>query len=109
MLCCFQTVLSGEVWKGMAISIDLNNVTVELLIAHEQPGCPEASLAKLDFIKSRLMYESFSDGSKDIDLVSHEILSHDTRYRGKEKTTLNNRNGSNRSENIRARMKGLGI
>ena len=67
----------------MKINIDLVNVTVELLVAHEAPGCPETSLARLDFNKSRLMYESYSDGSKDIDLVSHEILVHDTRYRGK--------------------------
>ena len=80
---CSQTVLSGEVWKGMSINIDLVNVTVELLVAHEAPDCPEASLARLDFNKSRLMYESYSDGSKDIDLVSHEILTHDTRYRGR--------------------------
>ena len=77
-----QTVLSGEVWKGMKINIDLVNVTVELVVAHEAVDCPEASLARLDFNKSRLMYESYSDGSKDIDLVSHEIIAHDTRYRG---------------------------
>ena len=66
----------------MKINIHLVNVSVELLVAHEALNCPEASLARLDFNKSRLMYESYSDGSKDIDLVSHEILTHDTRYRG---------------------------
>ncbi len=64
----------------MKINMELVNVTVELLTA--QGRRPEASLARLDFNKSRLMYESYSDGSKDIDLVSHEIMAHDTRFRG---------------------------
>ena len=68
--------------RAMKINIDLVNVTVELVVAHEAVDCAEASLARLDFNKSRLMYESYSDGSKDIDLVSHEIIAHDTRYRG---------------------------
>ncbi|CAH1798376.1 unnamed protein product [Owenia fusiformis] len=76
-----QTVLSGDVWKVVSMTLDLVNVTVELLVAHEQDGCPEASLAQLDFKASKLSFESFSNQSKDIDLVSHEILAHDTRYR----------------------------
>lgn len=75
-------MLSGEVWKGMSINLDLDNVTVELLIAHQSQGCEEASLACLEFIRSRLMFDSYSDQSKDIDLVSHAIKAHDTRYRG---------------------------
>ena len=40
----------------------------------------ECSLARINFIKSRLVYESFSDLSKDVDLVSQEILLLDTRF-----------------------------
>ncbi|KAK3098591.1 hypothetical protein FSP39_021054 [Pinctada imbricata] len=77
-----QTVLSGKTWQGIAMAIDLNNVTVELLISHPQgPECPEASLAKLDFICSTLKFDSYSDSSKDVDLVSNEIVASDTRYR----------------------------
>ena len=81
-----QTVLSGDVWKGVFINLQLLNVTLELLIAHDQPehNCPEASLAKIDFIRSRLLFESYSDGTKDIDLVSHEIKASDVRYTGEQ-------------------------
>ena len=70
----------------MKINTELVNVTVELLVTPGALGrAAAASLARLDFNKSRLMYESYSDGSKDIDLVSHEIIAHDTRYRGENK------------------------
>ncbi|CAL4082249.1 unnamed protein product, partial [Meganyctiphanes norvegica] len=39
-------------------------------------------LAAINYIKSRLVYESFSDSSKDVDLVSQEILISDTRFEG---------------------------
>lgn len=67
----------------MSMSIDLHNVTVELLIVHGATDCPEASLARLDFVCSTLCFDTFSDQSRDVDLVSHEILAYDTRYRGK--------------------------
>lgn len=80
----FQTVLSGNVWKGIAMTIDLHNVTLELLNCHGQGSdCPESSLARLDLISSTFCFDSFSDMSKDVDLVSHEIMAYDTRYRGK--------------------------
>ena len=66
------------------MSLSLRNVTVELLYTHEQGGFDEVSMARLDFLQSRLLFESFSDDSKDIDLVSHEIRIYDTRYRGTE-------------------------
>ena len=66
----------------MSIALDLDNVTVELLVAHKSEGCDEVSLACLEFIRSRLMFDTYSDASKDIDLVSHAIKAHDTRYRG---------------------------
>lgn len=65
------------------MAVDLHNVTLELLTSHQvDPNHPEVSLAKLDFIRSRLSYEMFSDQSKETDLVSKEILASDTRYRG---------------------------
>ena len=68
----------------MSINLDLDGVTTELLISHSDgtPASTEVSLAKFEFITSRLSYDSFSDGSKDIDLISHEIRVLDTRYRG---------------------------
>jgi hypothetical protein len=79
----FQTVLSGTVWQNMGMAIDLKNVTIELVTSHDQgPDYPESSLAKLDFISSTFRFDSFSNQAKDIDLVSHEIVVSDTRYRG---------------------------
>ncbi|XP_014665862.1 PREDICTED: vacuolar protein sorting-associated protein 13D-like [Priapulus caudatus] len=77
-----QTVLSGEVWTKTSLHMELVNVTVALVMQHTEPSeLPRAALAQLDFIKSKLSYESYSDNSKDIDLVSTEILVSDTRYR----------------------------
>ncbi|XP_053397933.1 intermembrane lipid transfer protein VPS13D-like isoform X2 [Mercenaria mercenaria] len=77
-----QTVLSGDVWTMISMAVDLNNVTLELLTSHKlEPTQPEVSLAKLDFIRSRLSYDLFSDQSKETNLVSKEILVHDTRFR----------------------------
>lgn len=71
------------------MAIDLNNVTVELLLAHaDGQECPEQSLAKLDFICSTLKFDSYSDQSKDIDLVSNEIVISDTRFRGEHHNIL---------------------
>lgn len=74
----------------MSISLNLENVSVILnwlveevrepsLNANEYPRTEE-SLACINFIKSNLKIDSFSDGSQDIDLVSQEILITDTRY-----------------------------
>ncbi|XP_076466689.1 LOW QUALITY PROTEIN: intermembrane lipid transfer protein VPS13D-like [Babylonia areolata] len=78
-----QTVLSGDVWKSVSLVIQLHNVTVELLTSHAVPPqqLSQQSLARLDFIRSRLSFESYSDQSKDIDLVSHEIVVSDTRFK----------------------------
>lgn len=66
----------------------LDNVTLEL--DHLEKGKTEAErdsgtcpLACINFIRSRLTFESFSDESKDVDLVSQEILISDTRFEGK--------------------------
>ena len=78
-------MLSGDVWTGLSITLDLDGVTTELLKTKAGQGQhnKQASLAKFDFITSRLSFNSYSDGSKDIDLVSHEIKIFDTRYNGK--------------------------
>ncbi|KAH3833861.1 hypothetical protein DPMN_107177, partial [Dreissena polymorpha] len=80
-----QTVLSGKVWTVISMAVDLHNVTLELVTSHNldlsDPTESDTSLAKLNFIRSCLSYESFSDQSKETDLVSQEILISDTRFR----------------------------
>lgn len=39
-------------------------------------------LQRFDFMRSKLLFESFSNGSKSFNLVSHSILAYDTRYTG---------------------------
>ena len=69
--------------------IDLVNVSLELhpVQLFEHPGdFPDPShlpsLARIDFIKSKFEFESFSDWSKTIDLVSEEVIFEDTRQKG---------------------------
>ncbi len=38
-------------------------------------------------MKSKLLFESFSNGSKSVNLVSHSLLAYDTRYTGPIKST----------------------
>ena len=78
-----------EVWTSLRISIDLVNVSLELLpiqLFEHPEGNPEhshlPSLARIDFIKSKFEFESFSDWSKTIDLVSEEVIFEDTRQKG---------------------------
>jgi len=61
------------------MSIDLHNVTIELLYEHENSTSPGSRLARLDFISSTLSFIGYSNQSKDIDLVSNEIKITDTR------------------------------
>ena len=69
--------------------IDLVNVSLEFhpVQLFEHPGdFPDPShlpsLARIDFIKSKFEFESFSDWSKTIDLVSEEVIFEDTRQKG---------------------------
>uniref|UniRef100_A0A8C6VUL5 Vacuolar protein sorting 13 homolog D n=1 Tax=Nothobranchius furzeri TaxID=105023 RepID=A0A8C6VUL5_NOTFU len=73
------TVLSGDVFINLSFLVDMTDVSLELL---DRPADTEDrhSLAKFDFMKSKVLYESFSDGSKSVNLVSHSLLAHDTRY-----------------------------
>ena len=68
-----ETVLTGQVWNVISINFDLENVSIELVDDEMN------SLADLSFIKSELIFESKSDQSKLIDLVSSEIILNDTR------------------------------
>lgn len=58
-----------KTWTLTSIRIDLLNVTLQLEIEHGL-----SSLACINFIKSRLVLETFSDMTQDIDLVSQVII-----------------------------------
>uniref|UniRef100_A0ABI7ZML2 UBA domain-containing protein n=1 Tax=Felis catus TaxID=9685 RepID=A0ABI7ZML2_FELCA len=75
-----HTVLSGEVYTCMCFLIDMVNVSLEL----KDPKGKESagSLARFDFKKCKLLYESFSNQTKSINLVSHSMMAFDTRYAG---------------------------
>ena len=78
-----QPLLNREMYVGLSICLDLDGVEVELLITHGNSATElPVSLARFDFQHSQLKFESRSDGTKDIDLVSHEITLSDTRYQG---------------------------
>lgn len=47
---------------------------------------------RFDFMKSKLLFESFSDGSKSVNLVSHSLLAYDTRYIESNKVTKGKHN-----------------
>ncbi|KAK4875461.1 hypothetical protein RN001_011883 [Aquatica leii] len=64
-----------EMWTLTSLKFDLSNVILRLQIQH---GI--SPLARINFIKSRLTVESFSNLSQDVDLVSQEILVMDTRF-----------------------------
>lgn len=76
-------------WTSLRMRIDLVNVSLELLpiqlFDHQEELVDRdrlPSLAKIDFIKSKFEFESFSDWSKTIDLVSQEVIFEDTRHKG---------------------------
>ncbi|XP_053498784.1 intermembrane lipid transfer protein VPS13D isoform X2 [Ictalurus furcatus] len=80
------TVLSGDVYTGLSFLVDMKNVSLELLDGSKSSGHKQ-SLARFDFMKSKLLFESFSDGSKSVNLVSHSLLAYDTRYSRSNKAT----------------------
>ncbi|NWY00497.1 VP13D protein, partial [Nothoprocta ornata] len=75
-----HTVLSGEVYTSMSFLIDMVNVSLELMDPKGKDGC--SSLARFDFKKSKLLYESCSNATKSVNLVSHSMMVFDTRYTG---------------------------
>ena len=85
----FQPPEAEEVWTSLRMSIDLVNVSLELLpiqlFEHPDENADYAqlpSLARIDFIKSKFEFESLSDWSKTIDLVSEDVIFEDTRHKG---------------------------
>ncbi|XP_069400804.1 intermembrane lipid transfer protein VPS13D isoform X3 [Ovis canadensis] len=75
-----HTVLSGEVYTCMCFLIDMVNVSLELKDPKGKEGA--GSLARFDFKKCKLLYESFSNQTKSINLVSHSMMAFDTRSAG---------------------------
>ncbi|XP_023192292.1 vacuolar protein sorting-associated protein 13D isoform X1 [Xiphophorus maculatus] len=84
------TVLSGVVFTNLSFLVDMTDVSLELL---DSPTSADNrnSLARLDFVKSKVLFESFSDGSKSVNLVSHSLLANDTRFTGTTKSNENSR------------------
>ncbi|XP_078281630.1 intermembrane lipid transfer protein VPS13D isoform X1 [Rhinoraja longicauda] len=76
-----HTVLTGEVYTNMSFLIDMMNVSLELL-GSKGKNASSSSLARFDFKKSKLLYESFSNTTKSVNLVSHSMMAHDTRSAG---------------------------
>jgi len=72
----------------MHIKLHLSNVTLVTSPSfsfgpfkgmRSSPG----KLGKFDFLNSKFIFESFSDGSKAMNLVSSDVLLHDIRSGGK--------------------------
>lgn len=95
----------SSLWTSMSITLDLQDVSVQLQvpkltgadfanlardssIPFIDPDAPDAPLACINFIKSSLKIDQFSDGSQDIDLVSQEILITDTRFLPNKQTDI---------------------
>ena len=64
--------LKPTVWSTLKLRLDLVNVALALKMNDGEP------FASVEFIDSRLVYESNSNGSRDIDLVSQQVLLKDT-------------------------------
>ncbi|KAL1513260.1 hypothetical protein ABEB36_002689 [Hypothenemus hampei] len=73
----FEVDVQDE-WVLSSIKLDLQNVTLRLVKTHSN----HSPLTCINFIKSHLTMETFSNLSQDIDLVSQEILVIDTRVHG---------------------------
>uniref|UniRef100_T1KHU8 UBA domain-containing protein n=1 Tax=Tetranychus urticae TaxID=32264 RepID=T1KHU8_TETUR len=73
-------LLPNRIWTSMAIHLDLKNVSLEIVDGSMDYSSNQNSIARIDFLSSRLSIESFTDSSKDIDLVSQEIKIIDARY-----------------------------
>ncbi|XP_069467009.1 intermembrane lipid transfer protein VPS13D [Ambystoma mexicanum] len=82
-----HTVLSGEVYTALSFLIDMVNVSLELKITKGNDE-ESQSLARFDFKKSKLLFESFSNQTKSINLVSHCMMAFDTRF-AEQKTDAN--------------------
>ncbi|KAL3268817.1 hypothetical protein HHI36_007913 [Cryptolaemus montrouzieri] len=70
-----SSISTTDSWTLSSIKLDLQNVTLRLRENIQSPP-----FTCINFIKSRLTVETFSNLSQDIDLVSQEILVMDTRF-----------------------------
>ncbi|XP_037935876.1 vacuolar protein sorting-associated protein 13D [Teleopsis dalmanni] len=68
----------NDTWNTLSINLLLENVSI-LLNEQSNSETSDQSLTCINFIKSSLEIDSFSDGSQDIDLISREILIMDSR------------------------------
>lgn len=78
------------IWSKLKLRIDLVNVILEVKDSRIGP------FSTIKFIDSRLVYESNSDGSKDVDLVSQQVVVRDTRF----DTASSTMKGSNMKVNV---------
>lgn len=72
-------------WTGFYFRIDLVNVQLEFLQSREVPnqlGSVTQSLAKFDIQCSEFSFESRSNQTKTINLVSQAVIGYDARYEG---------------------------
>lgn len=79
---------SREEWIISSIKLSMQNVSLRLVMSHGY----HSPLTCINFIKSHLTVETFSNLSQDVDLVSQEILVLDTRFEGSEHESKNNNN-----------------
>ncbi|XP_019746384.1 vacuolar protein sorting-associated protein 13D isoform X5 [Hippocampus comes] len=79
-----HTVLSGDVFTNLSILVDMMDVSLELMDSNKSH---KRSLARFNFMKSKLLFEKFSNGSTSVNLVSHSLLAYDTRCTGQYKST----------------------
>ncbi|XP_028966611.1 vacuolar protein sorting-associated protein 13D [Galendromus occidentalis] len=65
-----------DAWVNLLLAIDLHNVTLNLVASRNT----QSDLAKVEFIDSKLSVSTYTNGRKDVDLVSQEIRVRDTRF-----------------------------
>ena len=78
-----QKEQTDNLHKSICLVLQLHNVAVELLDRRGPNADTHESLASLNFIRCRLLFDVYSDRSKDVELVSHEIVISDTRFKGR--------------------------
>lgn len=69
-------------WVGLQFTMNLENVTLQLL--DNEDGMPEVSLARFDLVDSKLSFTGFTDGTprdlgSDITFFSRAVVVHDSR------------------------------
>lgn len=75
-----NVLLPNRIWTSMALHLDLKDVSLEVIDISSNNMLRDKVLSRIDFLSSRLSIESFTDSSKDVDLVSQEIRIMDARY-----------------------------